>query len=89
LEKAGTSDWEDHETRKAVARVTIGGRMIHDRTSRKTKRLSVIACVSIAGESLTHEMMTSSDSASVRKRLSQQGVRVKAELFPDHIQIVF
>jgi hypothetical protein len=59
LDEVGISDWEDRETRKVVVPATLDGRPIHHAVSRNVKRISVIACVSTAEESLMPYIITS------------------------------
>jgi hypothetical protein len=67
------------------------------------KHISVIACVSAAGEWLTPHSVTSQDSPSIRERLKKRAVRfgtdsimklnakpsINAEIFTDDVQTVF
>jgi hypothetical protein len=52
LGEVGISDWEDRKTRDVVAPGTMDGGPIHHAVSRNVKHISVIACLSTAGESL-------------------------------------
>jgi hypothetical protein len=52
LDEVGISDWEDRTTRRVGVAATMDGRSIHHVVSRNVKHISVIACVSAAGESL-------------------------------------
>jgi hypothetical protein len=52
LNKVGISDWEDRKTKKVIALAAMPGQTIHHGVSRKVKHISVIACMSAAGESL-------------------------------------
>jgi hypothetical protein len=67
------------------------------------KHISVIACISTAGESLTPYIITSQDPASVQERVKKEGGRfgtdfvlrsnpkrcINAEIFIDYIRTVF
>jgi hypothetical protein len=83
LDEIGISDWEDRMARKVVAssrHECVDRRdMIHHGISRKVKHISVIACVSAAGESLTPYIITSQDSPSIRQQLKKHGVRFRKE----------
>jgi hypothetical protein len=89
------SDWEDRKTRKVVVPATMEGQRMPHGVSRNMKHMSVIACVSSAGESLPLYVVMS--------QLRKRGVRfgrdlilksnsrpyVNAEIFPDFIGSVF
>jgi hypothetical protein len=75
LFEVGISDWKDCKTRKVLVPTTMLGQTIHHGISRTVKHISVIACISAAGESLIPYMITSQDSASVREQLKKHGVR--------------
>jgi hypothetical protein len=78
------------------------GQAMHHRISRKLKHISVIVCVSSAGESLTPYIITSQDAPSVREQLKKRGVRfgtdlimksnakpyINAEIFVDYVLTV-
>jgi hypothetical protein len=79
------------------------GQTIHREISRTVKHISVIACVSAAGASLTPYIVTSQAPTLVQERLKKQGVRfgtdfvsrsnpspyINAEIFLDYIRTVF
>jgi hypothetical protein len=67
LEDVGIPDWEDRKTRQVVIPAAIGGHTIHPGIFRNVKHISVMACISAAGESLTPEIITLQNSASVRE----------------------
>jgi hypothetical protein len=73
LDELGISDWEDCKARKVV--VSASRSMIRHQISRKVKLISVIACISVAGESPTPSIMPSQDYPSVREQLNNHGVR--------------
>jgi hypothetical protein len=52
LDVLGISDWEDRKTRKVMLPATMRGHSIGHEIFRIVKHISVIACVSPAGESL-------------------------------------
>jgi hypothetical protein len=58
LGEVGTSDREDHKTRKAVVPAMMKGPTIHHGISRNVRHISVIACVPVAGESLPPYIVT-------------------------------
>jgi hypothetical protein len=47
---------------------------------RKVKHVSMIVCISVAGESLTPYIMISQDSPSVREQLKKHGVRLGTDV---------
>jgi hypothetical protein len=51
------------------------GRTIHHGVSRNGKHISVIACLSAAGESLLHAIVTSQNSPTVQEHFTKPGVR--------------
>jgi hypothetical protein len=53
---------------------SMSAQKIHHKINRKLKHVSVIACISAAGESLTPYIATSQDSLPVRENLQQRGV---------------
>jgi hypothetical protein len=53
LDEVGISDWEDRKTKTVIVPGTMHGQTKHHEISRTVKHISVIACVSAAGESLT------------------------------------
>jgi hypothetical protein len=103
LDEVGVSEWEDRKEMKVVVPITLSGQTIHHRASRQVKHMSVIACISAAGESLTPYIVTSQDSESLRTKLMRRGVRlgvdfvlkkrskpyVNRTLFLDYINSVF
>jgi hypothetical protein len=105
LDEHGISDWEDRKTKTktVIVPATMCGQTIHREISRTVKHVSVIACVSAAGESFTPSIITSQASTSVKERLKKEGVRfrtdfvlrsnpspsINAEIFLDYILTVF
>jgi hypothetical protein len=57
----------------------VRAQRIHPGISRTVKHVSVIACVFAAGESLTPDVITLQDCASVREQLRKHGVRFGAD----------
>jgi hypothetical protein len=75
LDEVGISDWEDRKTKKVSALAAMFGQTIHHGVSRNVKHISVIACLSAAGESLLLYMVTSQNSSTLQGYLNKQGVR--------------
>jgi hypothetical protein len=103
LDEVGISDWEDRKTRKVVGPATMGRRPIHHAVSRNVKHISVIACMSAAGESPMPYIITSQNYPAVQEQLRQHGVRfgddlilksnhrpyVNAEIFLESVRAMF
>jgi hypothetical protein len=103
LDEVGISDWEDRKTRKVIVPQTMKAQTIHHKINRSLKHVSVIACVSAAGESLTPYIVTSQDSPVVREQLKKRGVRcgtdvilkchskpyINSEIFEQYLRTVF
>jgi hypothetical protein len=105
LDEVGISDWEDRKMKMkaAIVPATMRGQTIHHEISRTVKHISVTACVSAVGKSLTPYIITSQAPMSVQERLKKEGVRfgtdfvlrsnskpyINAEIFLDYIRTVF
>jgi hypothetical protein len=103
LAEVGISDWEDRKSKTVIVPKALSKHAIHHRLSRKLKYVTIIACVSPAGESLITYVVTSQDSARLREQLTRPEVRfgtdfilkgrskpyIKAEIFHDYIRSVF
>jgi hypothetical protein len=103
LDKVGILDWEDRKTKTVIVPPATRGQTIYHEISRTVKHISVIACVSAAGESLTPYIIISQAPMSVQERLKKDGVRfgtdfvlrsnpspyINAEIFFDYIRTVF
>jgi hypothetical protein len=101
-DEVGISDWEDRRTKTVLGPDAMVGQTRYHEISRTLKHISVIACVSAAGESFTPYMITSQASRPVREQLKEHGVRfgtdlvlrsnpkpyIKAESFLDYIRTV-
>jgi hypothetical protein len=75
LDEVGISDWEDRKSKKVIVPQSMRVPTIHHRVNRAPKHVSVIACISAAGESLTAYIVTSQDSPTLREQLKKRGVR--------------
>jgi hypothetical protein len=103
LDEVGILDWEDGKMKTVIVPATMRGQTIHHEISRTMKHVSVIACISAAGESLIPYIITSQAPTSVQERLKKEGVRfgtnfvlrsnpspyINAEIFLDSIWTVF
>jgi hypothetical protein len=79
LDEVGMSEWEDRKQKKMIVSTTMIGEPIHHGVSRSVKHISVISCVSAAGESLTPFIMTSQMSDNILKRLMSRVVRMEVD----------
>jgi hypothetical protein len=75
LNEIGISDWEERKTMRVIVPAAMLGQTIHHGVSRNVKHISVIACLSTAGESILHYIMTLPNSPTVQEHLNKQGVR--------------
>jgi hypothetical protein len=75
LAEVGISDWEDHKTKKTPSLRAMLDQTIHHGVSRNVKHISLIACLSGAGESLLHYVITSQNFPTVQEHLKTPGVR--------------
>jgi hypothetical protein len=69
LDEVGISDWEDRQTKKVIVPLSAREQTIHHKINRGLKHVSIIACVSAGGESLTPSVVTSQNSPAVRQAL--------------------
>jgi hypothetical protein len=104
-DEVGLSDWEDRKTKTktVIVPATKRGQTIHHEISRTLKHISMIACISTAGESLTPYIITLQAPVSVQERIKKEGVRfstdfvlrlnpkpyINTEIFLDSIRTVF
>jgi hypothetical protein len=103
LDEVGILDWQDRKTKKGVVHTAMLGQTRHHGVTRNVKHISVNACMSAAGESLLHHMVTSQNSPTVQEHLKRQGIRFgrnfalkfkqklyfNAGIFFDYIRTVF
>jgi hypothetical protein len=103
LDEVGISDWEDCKTKTVIVPAIMRGQTIHHEISRTVKYISVIACISPAGESIALDIITSQAPTSAQERLKKEGVRlgtdfvlrsnpkpyINAEIFLDDFRTVF
>jgi hypothetical protein len=59
LDEVGISDWEDRTTKTVAVPAAMVGQTRHHEISRMVKPISVIVCLSAAGQSLTPYIITS------------------------------
>jgi hypothetical protein len=74
LDEVGIADWEDRKTNKVIILAAIFGQTTHHGVFRNVKHISVIACLSAAGESLLNHIVTSQNCSTVQEHLRKQCV---------------
>jgi hypothetical protein len=97
------SESEDRQRQKMIVRATMGGETIHHRASRGVRHISIIICITAAGESLMPHIVISQNSDAIRKRLMNRRVyvgvgfvlrhrskpHVSGKLFLEYINAIF
>jgi hypothetical protein len=78
------SDWEDRKDKKVIVPTALDGQTIHHRISRNVRHISIIACISAGGESVTPYIVTSQDFDRVRERPKSRGVRLGVDFVLRH-----
>jgi hypothetical protein len=73
LDEVGISEWEDRAPRKVIVPVSMTDQTIHHGVHRNRKCMSVICCVSAAGESLTPFVVSSQVNDKVIEMLKIEG----------------
>jgi hypothetical protein len=75
LDEVGILDWEHRKRTKVIIPAAMPDQTMPHRVSRNVKHISVIACLSAAGESLLRYRVTSQNSPTVQEHPKKQGVR--------------
>jgi hypothetical protein len=100
LDEVGSSDWEDRKPRKVIAPLDVAAGNVFHPVSRKYRHVTLLACVSAAGDALTPMIIS---QTPVRDSLWRQGLRqdedvmvrqrspayVNEELFYEYLTEVF
>jgi hypothetical protein len=60
LDQIGSADWKDRKPKKVIIPISVPEEDVYHPVSRKFKNLSLLACVSAAGDSLTQFVMNPS-----------------------------
>jgi hypothetical protein len=103
LDELGISNWEDRKPKKVVVPITVPAHSIHHRIPRNVKHISIVTCISAGGACLTPYVVTSQDSAALRRALEATGMQigkhlilkrcakpyVNADLFENSVRTVF
>jgi hypothetical protein len=65
LDEVGHSEWDDWTSKGVIVPKSMSAQKIHHKINRNLKHMSVIVCISAAGESLTPYIVTSQDPPPV------------------------
>jgi hypothetical protein len=76
LHEVGISEWEDCKEKKVIFSKAMDSQTIHYVALRNAKHISIIACISALGESLTAYVVISQDSEVLRRRLVSHDLRL-------------
>jgi hypothetical protein len=80
------SEWEDRAPRKVIVPVSMTDQKIHHGVHRNLKHMSVICCVSAAGESLTPFIVSSQVNDKVMETLKIEGFWMDVDMVLEHRQ---
>jgi hypothetical protein len=58
FDEIGMSEWEDRKERKVIVPATMDGPTIYHRASRSVRHISIMTCITAAGEYLTPYIVT-------------------------------
>jgi hypothetical protein len=59
LDEVGMSEWQDRKEKEVTVPTFTDGQTIHHRALRGARHISIITCITAAGESLTPYIVTS------------------------------
>jgi hypothetical protein len=80
VDEVGISECEDRALRKVIVPVSMTDQTIHHGRHRNRKYISVICCVSAAGESLIPFMASSQVNDKVMEQLTIEGFRMGVDM---------
>jgi hypothetical protein len=100
VDELGSTNWADRQVKKVVASAAVRKEDIYHFVARRHRHMTILTCISAAGDALTSILITSSP---IRNSLSSHGLRqdedvmlhrytpadVNEELFFQHISEVF
>jgi hypothetical protein len=86
LDEVGISEWEDRAPRKMIVPVSMTDQTIHHNVHRNLKHISVICCVSAAGQFLTPFVVSSQANDKVTETLKIEGFRTGLHMVLEHRQ---
>lgn len=75
LDEVGSSDWEDQKPKKVIVPYSVKDEDVYHSVTRRYKHLTLLACVSAAGDALTPMVITSN---AIKNSIWSKGLR------PDH-----
>jgi transposase len=80
LGEIGISEWEDRTERRVIVPSTMRGQTIFHGIRRNLKHISVVACISAAGEHITPFFVCSQINDTVERRLKTEGFIMGVDL---------
>jgi hypothetical protein len=80
LDEVGTSEWEDRVQRRVIIPSAMRGQTIFHGIHCNLKHISVVACISAAGEHMTPFFICSQINDAVERRLKTEGFRMGVDL---------
>jgi hypothetical protein len=80
LDEVGISQWENKVEKKVIVPSAVGDQMIFHSVHRNSKHISIVACISAAGEHMTLFMVCSRLHGTVERLLELRGFRLGVEL---------
>jgi hypothetical protein len=89
LDEAGISEREDQSQRKVIVPVSMTDQTIHHGVHGNLKHMSVICCVSAAGEFLTSFVVSSQVNDKVIETLKMEGFRMGEDIVLKHRKKVY
>lgn len=84
LDEIGISEWEDRVARKVIVPSTMKGQLIFHGIHRNLKHISVVVCISAAGEHMTPFFVCSQLNDAVERRLKTIGFRMGVDFILKH-----
>jgi hypothetical protein len=80
LDEIGISEWEDRVERRVIVPTTMRGQTIFHGVHRNLKHISVVVCISAAGEHMSPFLVSSQATSAVETKLKQAGFRMGVDL---------
>jgi hypothetical protein len=81
LDEIRISEWEDRVERRVIVPTTMRGETIFHGVHRNLKHISVVLCISAAGEHMSPFLVSSQATSAVETKLKQAGFRMRVDLF--------
>jgi nucleoside-triphosphatase THEP1 len=70
IDEIGVSEWEDRSERRVIASSTMRGQTIYHAVHRNLKHISVVTCISAAGEHMKPFLVRSQGNTAVARKLN-------------------